>query len=105
MSISNKTRKIAKQEMRRRRRLLEQDDYEYKKCSMQYRFHEGSLVQVRRSFTTWTPMGYNLVNKGTIAMVVKGPYPCHHGDGVDILVEGTLFREAKAKCLVTYECD
>lgn len=75
------------------------------RCKMSYSFHEGSLVQTRKSFNTWGDQGYNQVKKGTIAMVVKGPYPLYDDDVADILVGGSLYRGVNAKLLVKDESD
>ena len=103
-TISKRVIRQAKIALRRLNQEYESGDTP-RRCTMLYNFHEGSLVQARKSFDTWGDQGYNQVKKGTIAMVVKGPYPLYDDDVADILVGGSLYREVNAKMLVKDESD
>ena len=100
--ISKKVLAKAKRDMVRRR-LTRAKDGNTDKCSMVYNFHEGSLVEVRRFFSLWGNHQYIDINKGTIAMVVRGPYVHPNGDGIDILISGDLYTHVNPKYLVAYE--
>ena len=68
-----------------------------------FNYGEGSLVEIRKSFSYYGSSRYISVEKGIIAMVVRGPYEVFGGMAADILVSGTTIENVNPKHLVAYE--
>tara|TARA_B100001123_G_scaffold451206_1_gene628459 strand:- start:1752 stop:2201 length:450 start_codon:yes stop_codon:yes gene_type:complete len=67
-----------------------------------FNYSEGSLVEVRKSFSNYNTQ-YISVDKGTIAMVVNGPYETGHSTyGVDILIGGMMVKNVNPKYLIMH---